>query len=69
MGGPWAEGGLSTEVVAGAQQHDDSILPGHGLVHVGSLQDVTHHHVGRLGPILGKSGGVTHQHCDFITCR
>ena len=50
-GGPRAERGLSTEVIAGAQQHNDSILPSHSLVHVGRLPDVTHHHVGRLGPL------------------
>lgn len=67
-GGPWAEGGPSTEVIAGAQQHDDGILPSYGLVYIGRLQNVTHHHVGRLGPLWGQPGGVSHQHCHLITC-
>lgn len=49
--GPWAEGGPSTEVTAGAQQHDDSVLPSHGLVHIGRLPNVAHYHVGWLGPL------------------
>ena len=50
-GGPRAEGGPSTEVIAGAQQHDDGVLPCHSLVHIGRLPNVTHYHVGRLGPL------------------
>lgn len=67
-GGPWAERGLSTEIIAGAQQHDDGILPSHGLVYIGRMQNVTHYHVGWLGPLWGQPGGIPHQHCHLITC-
>lgn len=67
-GGPWAEWGPSTEVISGAQQHDDSILSSHGLVHISRLPNITHDHVGRLGPFRGQPGRVPHQHCHLITC-
>ena len=68
-GGPWAERGLSTEVIAGAQEHDDGVLPGHGLVHIGRLPNVAHDHVGRLGPLCRQPRDVPHQHRHLITCR
>lgn len=57
LGGRWAERGPSTEVIAAAQQHNDSVLPSHSLVHIGCLPDIPHYHVGWLGPPDGSLEG------------
>lgn len=55
-----------TEVVPGAQDDDDGVLSLQSLLHVVFIQNVSHHHSGRL--MVGRQlGRIAHQHRHVIS--